>query len=398
MAKMDNIWGAIEKLSLKDKIVLLLGVVIAGAAFFGGMFYLFTRNSFLTFKFPDSTLQDTNVAQTYLQASYENFPILVRFPETDYGIHVGGEELNINEYATSFKYNDFIIALSVKEGAYSDKEYFAYAVAPVFDGLDATNDNSYKSSISDDGYLNTLYLYYEAGTLHTQGGNYYLVSYEYPVDGKTLIFMVATQKKSARQLLWARDLLDRMLYTLTKIETSSAESVETPEEGRAAESQVEKEQSEPDKSVKYEDSHIRGIVGDETLSKQDKLDILNAEDEELDYSMAYPNATDLEKQVGVTDELSDKDVVFFIFYTISESVPEEAYLIGPDGNTYAPDYLNDNHDGYVYWKMSKPQIGIYTMHLSANLRYGTFKGDVLEESVFKMLFGEVDEPVQHPTD
>ena len=304
---------------------------------------------------------------------------------------------------------EHLIALAVKEGAYTDNEFFAYAMAPVFDGNDVSDVNSYKSSISDDGYLNTLYFYYEAGTLTTPSGEFYLVGYEYPVAGKELIFMVATRERSTSELLKAKDILDRMLYTLlifndgkvddaTEVLPSSEDTYEATEQGKVT--VVNGSNSSEDSSSS--NSSIRtdtpDFLKDENLSKEDKFAILDKATAEREYKAEYPNAKDLEKQVTVTEELADKDVVFFIFYTMSDSVPEEAYLFGPDGATYAPNYKNSNGDGFVCWSMSNPPIGTYTIHLSANLRYGSYKGDVLEKSVFRSLYGDVDEPIEHPSD
>ncbi|WP_026653357.1 hypothetical protein [Butyrivibrio proteoclasticus] len=395
----NRFWSAMTKLSAKDRITLFFGFVVVVSVVCAGVFHLVSSNSLLSFSFPDSTLASTDAAQTYRRNQYENFSTVIHFPNTQYGACATGDLYYSSKEAISFKDEQFVFVYGVKDVSVSTADSYAFSLSTVIDGGEASPTNSYVSAINDSGYINATYATYEAGTITSNGKEYYVVSYQYRVDGKDLILLVATDVRDKSKLIKAKkNYLEKMFYTLTKFDsdTSSVVSggVDTTDSTVGKVTVV----VESDSDANSQEQGSSAAASDMSLSTEKTAEQMEKELDEHNYHILYPNAVDLDRYIDVDSSLTSSVVVFFFRYVNTDITPNDAYLLAPDGTYYKPSYWNTNKDGMVCFKIANPMEGTYGMHISADGAYGTYIVDVLAEGVYDSIYGDDIEPRPHDMD
>ncbi|AOZ97844.1 hypothetical protein [Butyrivibrio hungatei] len=393
----NRFWSAMAKLSAKDRIALFIGFVVVVSVICAGIFHLVSSNSLLSFSFPDSTLASTDAAQTYRRNQYDNFPTVIRFPNTLYGACATGELYYSSKDAVSFKDEQFVYVYGVKDASVSTAEAYAFSFSSVLDGMEVSSTNSYASAISDNGYINATYATYEAGTITSSGKEYYVVSYQYRADGKDLVLLVATDEKDKSKLIKAKKYLEKMFYTLTKFDSdaTSLKNGGTNSTGSSVGKVTVVVEPDAEGSTQEQASVA---TSDMSLSSGKTVEQMQKELDEHNYHILYPNAVDLDRSIDVTSDLANSVAIFFFRYVNTDITPKNAYLLAPDGTYYKPSYWNENNDGMICFKLANPIEGTYTMHISSDGAYGTYIVDVMDESVYDSIYGDNSNPMPHDMD
>ena len=375
--KKQDVWDAIGKLKLRDRLVLLFTVIAIGVALAVGIFYLLLSTSNIKFHIPESTLRRTADAQKFRQATYTDYPYTVRFPGTNYTTTVGGTEGLFNDYVTSFIYDEEqLLVLGVFDDTVSINEFYSYALVSAIDKTFDASASVYTSMLHDEGYMNATPLIYEAGKL-TLNWDYYLISYIYHTDdGKNLLMMALTPKANQDAVSKSKTLVDKMVYSMGYIDESSADSDE------AAATDVG--------GAPASDKYALDKDAEDNMTTAEKMETLDRKVDESSYALEYPEATDLEYYVLVSEDI--EDAVFYIDYTEVKSVPEMSFLKSPSGSKYAPTYNNGSGIGLVYWEIDNPQLGNWLIHLSKNAKYGQFFAGVLPKAEFESRYIENTDP------
>lgn len=379
--KKQDIWDAIGKLKLRDQLVLLFAVIGCGVlfAFLVFKFFVFTTN--VEFHIPKSTLRATDSAQVHRQATYNDFPYTVVFPETDYSTTVGGEEGLHTNYVSAFTYDEnHLLILGVFEDTVSINEFFTYALAGAIDERINTDSVVYTSMVHDEGYANAVPYIYEGGQL-SANGDYYLVSYIYHTDkGKNLLMMALTNVANQDSVDKCKQLADKMIFSMARVSSESEEIAATDT------STV----SNPLSGSPESDKYALDREAEDNMTTAEKMERIGKMVDESAYSVEYPDATDLEYYVLLTEDIDT--AVFYIDYTEVKSVPELSYLKSPSGVKYAPTYNNGDGVGLVYWEIDKPPLGNWLIHLSKNAKYGQFFTGVLPKAEFESQYIENSNP------
>ncbi len=221
-----DFWTAFGKLRTSEQVAILLAVVALGTALF--MFIFKVVNSFGNVDFtafPESSLQKDAAMETYKQVTYTDLPYLVQFPGTSYGCYVGDKEIGATQYATAFTYVDYKVVCGViDESRITEDDFYKFAIGQAL-GLKIVGNETFTTAVYDRGYLNTFEIEYKAGTLALNGTTYYLVSYLYPVEGKKLCMSVLSSKKTIFALARARNMLNRIYFSMVKFEGEPNSSV-----------------------------------------------------------------------------------------------------------------------------------------------------------------------------
>lgn len=376
--KQQNIWDAIGKLHIRDQLILLFVVIGIGVAMAVGAFMLILKTDMVRFHIPQSSLRDSVEAQRYRQATYTDLDILAQFPGTDYVAYVGGTEYLYNDYVASFKYNDEqTLMLGIYDTGVSISEFYSYALISAINKDFNAKDAQYTSMLNDTGYLNTFYLIYEGGVLKADR-DYYIVSYIYPTEeGKNLLLMALTPVGKQSALNKSKVLVDKMLYAMGRSGGSDSESGDSANDSKASNSTPS-------------DRYALDKSAEDNMTTSEKMDRIDREVAETQYTIEYPDAEDLEYYVTVDKTI--EHAVFYIDYTEVKSVPDLAYLKAPGGAKYAPAYNNGEGLGMVYWEIDSPVVGNWLIHLSKNAKYGQFFAGVLSKEDFEEIYGNDKKP------
>ncbi len=366
-----DFWTAVGRLKTRDKIALLLGVVFAGTGAFMILFFAVSRMRITEFHFPQSDLRKSASMQTYRQTKNSSLNLLVQFKGSDYGCYVGKEPINENDYGAAFKYSDDVTLLvGVIDGVtVMEDDFYSHGVPSIL-GLSVDGTETYENGLYDKGYLNTFLIEYEAGKLTAGNRTFYLVSYLFPDMDRKLCMMALIEKKDLQKFLDSHELLNQVYFGMVRFEDKTEEEI--AEETKKQTSRIE-------------------LEDDSSLSTDERLARIQEKVEERNFRLEYPDASDLEAYVDVTDGLKGKKVTFYISYVYPDSVPDEAYIQSPSGKKYLPTDNNSSHNGIVSWEMSDPEEGRWKMHLSANNRYGEYEKGVLETDYFREMFISHDE-------
>ncbi len=408
----DRFWSAFTRLSARDRIVIFLAVlvIVCGAAF--GILKIVSNTSFSSFSFPDSTLQETDIAQTYRRGTYNDLPTLIRFKGTNYGASAKGEPFFSQGNAASFKSDDFTLVYAVKDATTSIGQLYTSDVLQALDGALEDTKSEYSIKIHDEGYLNATFATYEAGIISSGTKRHYVVSYLYNTGNKDIVIMVSVDEKDRQKLLEGKRLLDRIFYTLLTFSDDNSGVSENGSEKKKVvvdDTDVATKYSSQETLDNTRDSDVGGVAASSekeeskeqtvdtaseevSLTREEREAELKREFEERNFHMAYPNATDLDELIMVDSSLTSETVVFFFRYTNVSATPREAYLKTPDGDILEPTYLNTDLDGFVCFKVERPLEGGYSFHVSANAAYGSYLLDVLTEQAFHSVYGSVDDP------
>ncbi len=174
------------------------------------------------------------------------------------------------------------------------------------------------------------------------------------------------------------------------------DSLTSEEANKAVVSEDNKEKTN-DSNMVVIDKPLREYV-DERSESQKATDEILREQEEKRYALAYPDAPDLVDTVNVEEYYANEEVIIFIQYSEVFAIPREASLTTPSGEKYPPCWTNDSSNGMVYWRIQNPELGEYTIQLSANIRYGKYWSDALDSHNFSEMFIERTEITYAPGD
>ena len=204
--------------------------------------------------------------------------------------------------------------------------------------------------------------------------------------------------KVSSQLLEEQNANNTALNSDTSIESAKDTDIEKAEEN-VIESGKESMTNEDNTSgMVIIDKPLKEIF-DARSEQQKEMYEINKEVVEKAYQIAYPDAEDLVYDVVVDEQYADQEVIIYIDYSECTSVPDEAVLTVPSGEGYAPCWKNDDLiSGLVYWRIKNPDVGTYTIRLSANNKYGQFFTGVLDTYLFSEMYIENTEPHAHPAD
>ena len=353
MSTEDTI-SALSKLSKKDKFILIAvsaAIIIASTMF---LFKLATgQYESVENKFPESTLADSPVYQSYQFKKADNLTVPISFPSIPYGMFVAGEEACVQENGCSFSYSDnvSIVVVEVQEGIdtssiIKDKLYlYLY-------GRDANTRVKYKTAVSDTGYMNGLYAAYECGTYTVAGLEKYVLSYRYFTGaGKDILFMVITEE--SQWFLSMKNLLDTMFYTMYTFNPEDGSAVILETSGKEP---ISEEESAPLEEEKMEDMsedisstymEYEGPISEHAKNQLEKIRGMREEmskNAEEGYIDDY-GSTDFYASYEYEDTLSN---AYFIFhYGEVYKTPTYAYLYDPDGNQYEPAFVNKALSGDI---------------------------------------------------
>lgn len=381
--KKVTFWEALGRLPLREQIAIFIGFIAIVTAAVGSLFYLMlSRTSMVDFKLPAPELQSDGTVQSYKLMTYTDLNILVQFPNTDYAVYVGKEEGLYNNYAAAFDYDEhrkILVGVCDKEQPIAD--LYNYAISSVLE--DGGISAPYSSLLHKEGYLNTHYVVYDAGSV-ALSKTYYIVGYLYDTGKEYLFMAVAFDKPEKVAAFNALTLLNKVYFTLSKISGDAAAevSVSTDSASNAATILGSANISSAD------GASDGGGYGDSEKTATDIVEGTMLTLKERAYQLEYPDATDLEEMVFVSEDYSAEKTVIYIWYSEAYAVPREAYLLSPSGLKYAPTYTNESSTGMVYWVVDGPQNGFWTVHLSANIKYGTYSLRVTTKENFDASFGE----------
>lgn len=342
---MNGVFNAFEKLSIRDKLVFLVVIVLIVCGVFA--LVLKTGSSGLErAEFPESSLAVIGEMQKYERISYDDLPLELYFPGSSSSIFVGGTEKMATDKGSLIEYdNDFsIVAFSVDSEL---KETIDNEFPVLFSSERKTH---YQQRVSGDGYMNTLPLHYEGGILRLSDGPLYILSYTKEYEG----FAVVTRDKG--KLLQAKKLLDKVATTYGNAGTSAPVSADAGEE-LPAEDEVSEET--------------------EIVTSKDAMDWPD------DGNKSELN-TDGHSDMTVTVDRDYAHAVFVFEYMNMRSTPIEVLLEGPYGEGYVPTYCNENKDGRIIFEVDRPSMGEWVISLTDNAVYGTYNFRVMDKESYEI--------------
>ena len=350
---------AFFKLSIKDRIVLAISAIAFIVAVFTIIFRLMNGSLIGFASFPRSILQDDPKYQKYNQYDYKYFPTSIQFPGTEYGLHVGGQEIPPTEMGAGFKFTDSItITASVIGEADETPDFIAQHFPQIMSGDMSTRAGQYRSKVHDDGYLNTLFIEYEGGVLTTGEGKNYVLTYRVSVaQNKFLLGLSTTDRSELKECFY---LLNHMLCTIFKY-------------GKTADSSVD---VSGNKVVLSDDGTIDVSAPTIELMGEER-DYENLADVEEDiersqYKLKYPDASVIEETLSIGSSLESESVAFAFEYTYGSVTPESAELISPQGESISPDYFNDEKDGRIVFIVERPSAGDWKIVVSDDIEMGSY--------------------------
>lgn len=391
MSTEDTI-SALSKLSKKDKFILIAvsaAIIIASTMF---LFKLATgQYESVENRFPESTLADSPVYQSYQFKKADNLTVPISFPSIPYGMFVAGEEACVQENGCSFSYSDnvSIVVVEVQEGIdtssiIKDKLYlYLY-------GRDANTRVKYKTAVSDTGYMNGLYAAYECGTYTVAGLEKYVLSYRYFTGaGKDILFMVITEE--SQWFLSMKNLLDTMFYTMYTFNPEDGSAVILETSGKEP---ISEEESAPLEEEKMEDMsedisstymEYEGPISEHAKNQLEKIRGMREEmskNAEEGYIDDY-GSTDFYASYEYEDTLSN---AYFIFhYGEVYKTPTYAYLYDPNGNQYEPAFVNKALSGDIIFEVNDPTQGQWSFVIEDKDGLGGCTVDAMEKTAYEAL-------------
>lgn len=212
--KKEEWLNAYGRLSLKDRVVLVVFAIIGLSAVSLAIIYLFMSAPLVVrSSFPDDGLAEVSYSSGASPASYSNLPRTIRIPDSPYVMDVGGEEMYVGETGTSFRYSDSTVIIifyepsGTKTADILKNNLSAYLVG------DGTVSCLYRKKSEGEGYYGTLPLHYEGGVAKVGEDTFCVLSYRYAtVEGKDIVVVCATTNEDA--LLDDRRLLLQVVDTL----------------------------------------------------------------------------------------------------------------------------------------------------------------------------------------
>ena len=379
--KSQDVWDAIGKLKTRDRVILLLAVIAVGIAFTAVIFTVLVKTSFISFKMPDSTLRDEPTAQVHRIAQFSDLTLPAQFPGTNYVVYVGKSERLYNNYYASFNYDDEqTLIIGVFDDDISIASSYPYVSTVIKSGLLTDGMATYTSLLHDEGYLNTLPLKYECGSLEYDNTTYYIISYIYHVDGKQLVMMAVTDVGNKSAVQKSKSLVDKVLVTMYEVEPEVIEDT-------AKENVLSTDGSSSESSI---DKYGFSREEEQSMTQTEKLKEIDNRLEQTAFELEYPDAEEFVCVVSVGENIPH--AVFYIDYTKADSTANTAYLESPRGTKIPPQYNNDDGTGLVYWFIDGPMLGEWKMVLSDNAVYGTYYPRVVSRDLFEELYGENREP------
>ena len=364
---------AFFKLQLRDRLV-LAGAVILIVAGMTAMVFNFLSGSFVDFSmFPRSVLMKDGALQQYHYTTFSRLDKQVQFPGTDFGVSIGGDEFYTSADGTCFQYTQMIELVAALADKAENTEAFIKDSFPVLlSGDDSAYTKSFKVKEHDEGYLNTFPTEYTAGILDTNKGKFYLMAYTLDYAGHRFVICSAVKKTSyIKDAFWE---LDHMFYTFCMYGTGEEEGT-----GHLTDSVSEGSVPYVAKAPTIE------LIGQER-DYEDLGDVLE-NDARADYKLKYPDATEIKNYIQVDDSLAGGTAAFAFEYTYSAQSPSEAYLKSPSGQTYEPEYFNDELDGRLLFVVDKPESGTWEIAVSDDSELGEYSVHVMEYEDYMAVIG-----------
>lgn len=394
MSTEDTI-SALSKLSKKDKFILITvsAVIVISVIMF--LFKLATgQYESVENRFPDSTLADTPVYQSYQFKRTEELTVPISFPSIPYGMFVAGEEAFVQEDGCSFSYSDnvSIVVVEAMEGMdtssiIKDKLYmYLY-------GRNANTRVKYKAVVSDTGYMNGLYASYECGVYTVAGLERYLLSYRYFTGaGKDILFMVVTE--DSQWLLSMKNLLDTMFYTMYTFDPADGSAVilenskqePLPDTEEPIQEDAGKENTE-DISEDISSSYMEyeGPISEKAKEQLERIRILREEQAKKAQEGYLDGYGSTEFYASYVYEGSLTDACFIFHYGEVYKTPGYAYLYDPDGNQYEPDSINKALSGDIVFMVKDPMPGQWSFVVEDKDGLGGCTVDAVDATAYEAL-------------
>jgi hypothetical protein len=347
---------AISKLSRKDRVVVVLSLLVVLIIVVSGTVSLINGSfGHKGIKYPDSGLADTGEFQSYNRKTYSDLPTTIQFPGTQYVCCVSGTPQGTGKDGCSFKYSDntSIVTCLINHSDDSSKAYAKFYTYLTGKGITSV----YTQKKHETGYLNTLHVTYEAGSLTYNDTSMYMLSFRY-ATGNGLDVMIASLTSDPNLMQGDKKLIDRVFQTLGTIggETpDAASSTESTVTGRAGEMAT-------------------GTIDWQASDKKLKL----ASSDRDPYTLAT---------VNVNQTIAD--AVFVFSYDKTEAMPAESALISPSGKVYNP---ASTGNGEIVFRVSNPEKGTWNVKVSNEEPIGEYDFSVLSEATYKSLQEESTQP------
>lgn len=365
---------AFFKLKLRDRLI-LAGTVLLIVAGITAMVFNFLSGAFVDFSmFPRSVLMKKGDLQQYHYTTFSRLDKQIQFPGTDYGVSIGGEELYTTAEGTCFQYTQMIELVAALADTAPDTETFVKENFPVLlSGDENAYSRGFKVKEHDEGFLNTFATEYTAGILETNKGKFYLMAYTLNYDGHKFVMAASVKKTSyIKEAFWE---LDHMFYTFCKFDAGVSEE----STGHITDSVSEDTVPYVAKAPTIE------LIGQER-DYEDLGDVLE-NDARADYKLKYPDATEIKNYIQVDDSLAGGTAAFAFEYTYSAQSPSEAYLKSPSGQTYEPEYFNDELDGRLMFVVDKPESGTWEIVVSDDSELGEYSVHVMDYEDYMAVIG-----------
>lgn len=357
---------AFFKLKLRSRILVSVAALAALAMILTFMFNLLNGTYMLFTLFPDSVLLDRGDIQKYNYTTFNRLDKQIQFPNTSYGVSIGGEELYTTGTGTCFKYTEMIALAACMVDGLPTSDYVESAFPVLLTGEPIASAKEYDVKKHDTGYLNTFETEYEAGILKTDSDKYYVMTYRLSYDGHDFLMAAATDKKTSIKEAFIE--LNHMFYTFCRFE----DEVQYSSMNKVEDSGAETDESElyvsraPTIELFWEDERFDSLDDAATARKRDE------------YKLKYPDAESIESLLRVGDEYADAKAAFSFEYTYSSETPSKAELKSPSGNTFEPDYFNSDRDGRITFVVDKPEKGTWEMSVADDAELGEYSVHVMD--------------------
>lgn len=372
-SKKEDWIKAFRRLPFRDRIILLIVALIGVGALVVLFFaFMFKGRVLSGSTFPEAKLSAVNT-KSYTVKSYDDLPYHMGFPSTDYYIGVpGGASVSMDDGASIVYNSNIRLVLSVKASPISIPEAVSQSWYGYITGLDGSS--SYTAKSNSTGYANSLVFDYEVGYLSGADNGYTVMTYSYDTNEGYILFISAAVS-SDESISQAADVLHEMLYTLYRDDGTDSSQTETSYEDNKTSSVSSAEGS----SIKwiYSDVSTEGVSVKEFEPNYIHSD-LPIDNGPLSIS-ENPVVT---KTFTVDSELAEETVIFYLKYSIHSYTPDWIMLVSPYEEVYSSSYENEELDGYVFYLITNPVEGDWTIHIP-NASLGSYVLGMCKEQDFE---------------